>query len=86
MPNHIGLDSISFGLGHYSLLEPSNRLPAFELDLNLASIDRFQKVEKNVAIDSIACKVEGLVNLDEYTGHWGQVDQKSYNCKINLPN
>lgn len=52
-----------------SFLEPSDRLPPLELDHDLISTYRLHKIEENVALDGVACKIEGLVDLDETAGH-----------------
>lgn len=70
MPDEIGLDILLFLLGDHSFLDPSDGLPALELDEDLIGVDGFDKVEEDVPLDGVAGEVEGLVDLDEGGGHW----------------
>lgn len=58
-------------LGHDSLLKPSHRLPALELDGDLVSDDVFEEVEEDLTLDGVAGEVEGTVDGDEGCGHTG---------------
>lgn len=69
MPDHIGLNSLSLSLRYYSLFNPSDRLPALELNLNFIGCNGFHKIEEDMAVDSITSKVERLINLDEAGCH-----------------
>lgn len=69
MPNHVGLNSFPLGLRDDSFLDPSDWLPALELDHDFVGADWLHEIEEHVAIDSIPRKVEWFVDLDETTRH-----------------
>lgn len=69
MPDEVTLDVLPLLLHEHPLLNPPYGLPALELDQYLIGIDGFHEVEEDVALDGVACEIEGLVDLDEGVGH-----------------
>jgi len=69
MPDHSGLYSFAFGLWYYPFLKPSDWFPAFELDDDLIGVDIFEKIQEDVALDSISRKVKLLIDFDKTTCH-----------------
>ena len=65
MPDEVVLDVLAFLFGEDSLLNPTYRLPAFELHRYLLGRYGLDEVEKDVALDGVTCEIEWLVDLDE---------------------
>lgn len=69
MPYEVALDILLFLFGEHSFFDPSDALPALELDQDLIRVDRFDKVEEDVSLDGVSGEVEGLIDLDKGTRH-----------------
>lgn len=55
--------------GDDPFLEPSDRLPPFELYHDLVGDDVLVEVEKDLTLDRITCEVKGTIDGDEGGGH-----------------
>lgn len=69
MPNEVILYVLPLLLVEHPLLDPPHTLPPLELELDLSSADGLGEVEEDLPLDSVACEVEGLIDLDEYARH-----------------
>ncbi len=83
MPDQVRLDSLSFCLWNNSFLNPSDRFPSLEFDLDLIGTDGLHQVEEYMPIDSITGKIEWLVNLNETSCHLNEVDKIFNKDQIN---
>ncbi len=70
MPDEMCLNVRLLSFRNDSLLQPSDRLPSLEFDLDLIGTDRLHQVKKDMTVDGVACEVERFVDLDETAGHW----------------
>jgi hypothetical protein len=69
VPNHMGLYSFPFCFRNNSFFQPSYRFPTFELDHDFVGIDAFHEIQEDMAMYSISCEIEGLIDLYEAIGH-----------------
>ena len=67
--DEVGCDIGTLMFRNDAFLKPSYGLPAFELDGDLIGDDVFEEVEVDLSLDSVSCKVERTVDLDERCCH-----------------
>ena len=70
MPDHMRMHILPLMFKQSPFLNPPGTFPSLKFNHNLVSIDRFSQIEIDMTWDSISCKVEWFIELNESWWHW----------------